>query len=106
MAEGNGLGFWIILIGASVVFLYLPQMMSRNRRKKQEQELQVGDHVMTIGGFIGDLVYINLEKNLARIRLAEGIVVEILPGAISGKRAEEPEEDATETESEAENTEG
>jgi preprotein translocase YajC subunit len=86
MGNGNDVLFWGILIAAMVVFLFLPQWMNRRRQKKREQDLRVGDRVMTIGGFIGELTYIDFEANLARIRLAEGIEVSLLPGAISGKR--------------------
>jgi preprotein translocase YajC subunit len=93
MNEGNSWLFWVVLIVGSVLFLYVPQYMARRRQKKREEDLAVGDHVMTIGGFIGDLVYINFEENIARIRLAENVVVDIIPGAISGKRAKETEAD-------------
>ena len=96
MENGGSWLFWLVLIVASLAFMFVPQMMARNRRKKQEQELEVGDRVMTIGGFIGELTYINHEANLARIKLADGVVVDILPGAISGKRANPPEQEPTE----------
>ena len=97
MNKSNSWLFWVILIVGSVAFLYVPQYMARRRQKKREEDLTVGDHVMTIGGFIGDLVYLDFEKNLARIRLADNLIVDILPGAISGKRAEQPETESAET---------
>ena len=97
MGENNSWLFWVILIVGSVVFLYVPQFMARRRQKKREEELAVGDHVMTIGGFIGDLVYLDFEKNLARVRLADNVIVEMIPGAISGKRAEQVEVESAET---------
>ncbi len=84
-------GFWLILIVALGVFVFLPQVMSRRRRKKREEELAVGDSVMTIGGLLGELTYLDFEANLARLKLGEGIEVQILPGAISGKRQATPE---------------
>ena len=89
MNEGNSWLFWVIIIVGSLLFLYLPQYMARRRQKKREENLAVGDRVITIGGFIGDLVYLNFETNLARIKLADNVIVDILPGAISGKKAEE-----------------
>ena len=97
MGDNNSWLFWVILSVGSVVFLYVPQFMARRRQKKREEELAVGDHVMTIGGFIGDLVYIDFEKNLARVRLAENVIVEMIPGAISGKRADQTETESAET---------
>lgn len=98
MAEGNSWLFWIILIVGSVLFLYVPQLISRRRQKKRDESLVVGDRVMTIGGFIGELEFVDFDKNLARIRLADNLVVDILPGAISGKRVEEPVADPVENE--------
>jgi len=93
MPDGNNWLFWIILIGGSVVFLFVPQLMARRRQKKREESLAVGDRVMTIGGFIGELMYIDFDKNLARIRLSDSLIVDILPGALSGKRVEESDSD-------------
>lgn len=80
--------YWIIVILALGAFLVLPQYMARRRQKRREQDLRVGDTVMTIGGFIGELTALDLQANVATIRLAEGVEVRIVPGAISGKRHE------------------
>ncbi|MFN2108913.1 MAG: preprotein translocase subunit YajC [Anaerolineae bacterium] len=77
--------FWIVMLGLIIVFLYVPQWMARRRRQQREQELAVGDRVITIGGFIGTLTRYDREANVARIRLAEGLEVDILPSAIGGK---------------------
>jgi preprotein translocase subunit YajC len=86
--EGADLTFWIIVIVGLGVFMFLPQWMARRRQKQREADLRVGDRVVTIGGFIGQLTYLDLESNTARIKLAEGVELSILPGAISGKRAD------------------
>jgi preprotein translocase subunit YajC len=97
--QEQGWLFWVIAVGALVVFLVLPQWMARRRQKRREDELQVGDNVMTIGGLIGTLTYLDFERNIARIEIAEGVEVRLLPGAISGKRVETAEaEDADEVE--------
>jgi preprotein translocase subunit YajC len=46
----------------------------------------VGDRILTIGGFIGTLTYIDFEDNIARVKLADGVEVQMVPRAISGKR--------------------
>jgi preprotein translocase subunit YajC len=81
-------------------FLFLPQMMARRRRKKREEDLKVGDEVITIGGFIGELTYLDFEENLARIRLAEGVELRVLPGAISGKQTAPAGEEVVEVDEE------
>jgi preprotein translocase subunit YajC len=70
---------------------------ARRRQRKREDELQVGDQVITIGGFIGELTFIDFDANLARIKLTEDLEVKIVPGAIRGKRVDaamQPEVDA------------
>lgn len=79
--------FWLILIVAMVAFLALPQWMARRRQRRREEDLKIGDAVLTIGGLMGEITYLDFEANLARIKLAEGVEIGILPGAISGKRA-------------------
>jgi preprotein translocase subunit YajC len=86
--EGGDLTFFIVLLVGLGVFMFLPQWMARRRQKQREANLKVGDRVVTIGGFIGVITYLSFENNLARIRLAEGVELEILPGAISGKRSD------------------
>jgi preprotein translocase YajC subunit len=96
MPEQDGsLVFWVVIIGGLLVFLILPQWMARRRQRRREADLQIGDSVITIGGLIGDLTYIDFESNLARLRLAENVEIRILPGAISGKRAVPPTAFAT-----------
>ncbi len=88
MGQGTDWLFWIVMMVLIIVFLYVPQWMARRRRQQQERELAVGDRVITIGGFIGTLTRYDREANVARIRLAEGVEVDILPGAISSKHVE------------------
>ncbi len=85
MGQTTDWTFWIIAMVLIIVFFYVPQWISRRRRQQREKELAVGDRVITIGGFIGTLTRYDPEANIARIRLAEGVEVDILPGAIGGK---------------------
>ena len=87
MGQGTDWVFWIVMMVLIIVFLYVPQWMARRRRQQQEKALAVGDRIITIGGFMGTLTRYDREANVARIRLAEGVEVDILPGAISGKQA-------------------
>ena len=88
MGEGTDWLVWIVIMALVIVFFYVPQWMSRRRRQQQERELAVGDRIITIGGFIGTLTRYDREANIARIRLAEGVEVDILPSAIGGKYVE------------------
>jgi len=91
MGQGTDWVFWVVIMTLIVVFLYVPQWMSRRRRQQQEKDLAVGDRVFTIGGFIGTLTRYDREANIARLRLAEGFEVDIMPDAIGGKQV--PHED-------------
>ena len=85
MAQSIDWIVWIFLIVMAIVFFYVPQWMARRRQRQREQDLKVGDRVLTVGGFLGTLTHFDPEANLARIRLADDFEVEILPGAIRGK---------------------
>jgi preprotein translocase subunit YajC len=63
--------------------MFLPQWQARRRRKKQMAELRTGDEVMTVGGIIGKLTYLNDEENRARIEIAPGIEMQVVLAAIS-----------------------
>ena len=63
--------------------MFLPQWQARRRRKKQMAELRTGDEVMTVGGIIGKLTYLNDEENRARIEIAPGIEMQVVLAAIN-----------------------
>jgi preprotein translocase subunit YajC len=88
MDQGSGLLFWGVLIVVMLVLTLLPRWMNRRRMNQRKGELKVGDHVLTIGGLIGELTHIDFGDNIARIKLAEGVEIQIMPGAISGKRSD------------------
>ncbi len=77
--------WWIIILGVGALFIFWPQWQARKRQQKRFAELTAGDRVVTIGGFCGTLKYFNPEEDKALVELAEGVVVEILPAAISRK---------------------
>jgi len=89
MDQSSGLLFWGVLVVAMLVLTLLPRWMNRRRMNQRKEELQVGDRVLTIGGLIGELTQLDFEDNIARIKLAEGVEIQIMPGAISGKRSDQ-----------------
>jgi preprotein translocase subunit YajC len=70
----------IILLGALMIW---PQWQARRRRQKQLAELNVGDEILTIGGIIGKLTYIDAEENRAHIEIAPGVEMRVVLSAIS-----------------------
>jgi preprotein translocase YajC subunit len=89
MDQSSGLLFWGALIVVMLVLTLAPRWMSRRRMNQRKEELRVGDRVLTIGGLIGELTHIDFEDNIARLKLAEGVEIQIMPGAISGKRSDQ-----------------
>ena len=77
----------ILVVGLVLlsVPMFLPQWQARRRRKKQMAELRTGDEVMTVGGIIGKLTYLNVEENRARIEIAPGVEIRVVLAAISRK---------------------
>ena len=77
----------IVTLVVGVVFLgvlmFLPQWQARRRRQKQMEGLHVGARVVTVGGIIGNLTYLDTERNRARVRIAHGVEIEMLAVAIS-----------------------
>jgi preprotein translocase subunit YajC len=70
--------FAVLLIG----LLFLPQWQSRRRREKQMAEMRPGSEVMTVGGIIGKLTYINTQENRARIEIAPGVEIRVIVSGI------------------------
>ncbi len=98
---GNGdLWMWLLLLGVGVLILFVPQWLSRRKRSQRLMEFEVGDMVITIGGIIGTLTALDLEENVAQLRIAEGVEIEVVPGALGRKLGpeEEGEEDGEPTE--------
>jgi len=82
--------WWIFILGLSVLFIFVPQWLSRRKRAQRMASLQPGDRVVTIGGFVGTLVSLDPERERACLRLAEGVEVEVLSAAISRTIVDEP----------------
>lgn len=75
----------ILAIGLALLsaLMIWPQWQARRRRQKQMAEMRVGDEVMTVGGIIGKLTYMNAEENRARIEVAPGVEIKFVLPAIS-----------------------
>jgi preprotein translocase subunit YajC len=70
----------LVLISA---LMFLPQWQAKRRKQKQMANLQVGDEVMTIGGIIGKMTYLNADENRARIEVSPGVEIQVVLAAIS-----------------------
>ena len=81
--ENQQIAFLVIGLILLSVFMFLPQWQARRRRQKQMNALHTGDKVMTIGGIIGKLTFLNTEEERARIEIAPGVEMDIVLTAIS-----------------------
>jgi preprotein translocase subunit YajC len=79
----------VLLITIAFVFLLvwvvvvLPQNRARKNQEQVVQDLKIGEQIVTVGGVIGKLTYLDREKDLARIEVAPGVEIRIIPAAIS-----------------------
>jgi preprotein translocase subunit YajC len=79
----------VLLITIAFVFIlvWVVVIVPQNRaRKNQEQvvsELKIGEQIVTVGGVIGKLTYLDRDKDLAKIEIAPGVEIRIIPAAIS-----------------------
>lgn len=77
----------VVVLAAILLLIWFIVLMPQNRaRKTQERvvsELKVGEQIVTVGGLIGKLTYLNRDEDVARIEIASGVEVKIIPAAIS-----------------------
>lgn len=66
---------WMIVV--------VPQRRARENQIAVLRDLKVGEKVVTVGGLVGRLTYLNRDEDVARMELTKGIEVEVIPSAIS-----------------------
>jgi len=87
--DQTNFGAVILITSIALVFLliWIVVVLPQNRARKVQQEvvsdLKIGDQIVTVGGIIGKLTYLNIDEDLARIEVASGVEVRIIPAAIS-----------------------
>ena len=87
--DQTNFGIVILITSIALVFLliWIVVVLPQNRARKVQQEvvgeLKVGDQIVTVGGIIGKLTYLNTDEDMARIEIANGVEVRIIPAAIS-----------------------
>jgi len=65
------------------VVVVVPQNRARKTQERILEELKPGEQIVTVGGIIGKLTYLNRDEDLARIEVAPGVEIRIIPAAIS-----------------------
>ncbi len=79
----------LFIIGMYYVLIHLPRKTQDKRHREMIQNLKPGDKVLTVGGMYGEVV--QMKEDTVILRLAEGVEVEFVIRAVSGK-VEPPQE--------------
>ena len=89
--------FMFVWLGLMIVLFYFMLIRPQKRREKERQALlaavKTGDRVLFAGGLLGTVA--NVKEKTLVIKIADGVKVEVLRGAISQvlAKGEEPAED-------------
>ena len=93
----------LLLLAAFWLLMMRPQQQRVKRQRELLQSLAIGDDVVTVGGIVGHIVA--LDDDRVGLRVADGVVIEVVRGAIGqkipdktdGDREQEPQAIATAT---------
>jgi preprotein translocase subunit YajC len=66
-------------VWAMVVF---PKQRDFTKRQRYVRALAVGDEVVTYGGIVGRVVSIEVDKGIANVEIADGVVVRLITAAL------------------------
>lgn len=90
--QGSPLGLLILLVpmGAILWLTIVPQRRQRQRQTELMGKLAVGEEVLTSGGLIGTITFI--EDDVIHLEVDSDIVVRVAKGAITRTTSEPPPE--------------
>ena len=86
--QGSPLGLLILLVpmGAILWLTIVPQRKQRQKQAALMSQLAVGEEVVTNGGIIGTITF--LEDDVAHLEVDSDVVIRVAKGAISRTTAE------------------
>lgn len=70
-----------------VVFYFLlirPQQKREKEKRKQLSAMEKGDRVLTAGGIYGTIVGVKQEENMAIVKIADDVKVEVAISTLNG----------------------
>ena len=83
MGEFLLVGIVMILgMGAYWALVLYPRQRSFSKRQKLVQALEIGQEVITYGGFIGRIVSVDADKGTSMVELADGVTVKMINAAV------------------------
>lgn len=74
----------VMLVGFAYLFLIRPVQQQRKQQEEMRSALKPGDKILTIGGLHATVV--KLEEDRIRVRIAEGVQVDLARSAVSSVR--------------------
>jgi preprotein translocase subunit YajC len=86
--SGSPLGILILIIpfGLLIWLMVVPQRKQKARQQQLMSSLSVGDEVMTTGGIVGQITF--LEDDLAHLEIDHDVVIRVARSAIARSMAE------------------
>lgn len=86
--SGSPLGILILVVpfGLLIWLMVMPQRKQKARQQQLMSSLSVGDEVMTTGGIVGQITF--LEDDLAHIEIDHDVVIRVARGSIARSMAE------------------
>ncbi len=69
-------------LGAYWAMVIYPKQRDFSKRQRYVRALAAGDEVVTYGGIIGKVLAIDAEKGIARVEIADGVVVRLVTAAL------------------------
>ncbi|UDY36164.1 preprotein translocase subunit YajC [Dermatobacter hominis] len=87
-SSGSPLGILILIIpfGLLIWLMVVPQRKQKARQQQMMSSLSVGDEVMTTGGIVGQVTF--LEDDLAHLEIDHDVVIRVAKSAIARSMAE------------------
>lgn len=84
--------FWVAIIAIFYFLLIRPQQKQQKEHRKLIKELEVGDHIVTIGGFRG--VITSVTDKSFHVKLAPEVEVEVIKSAVGRRDPDHGQEDS------------
>ncbi len=69
-------------LGAYWAMVLYPKQRDFTKRQRYVRSLAEGDEVVTYGGIVGKVISIEVEKGVAHVEIADGVVVRFVTAAL------------------------
>jgi preprotein translocase subunit YajC len=83
MSEYVLIGLLLLLgLGAYWSMVIFPRQREFQKQQRYVRSLQAGDEMITYGGIIGRVLSIEADQGIARVEIAEGVVVRVVTASL------------------------